>query len=900
MSLEPLRHQEYSIAFRLWPRRPWEVEDERYDKHNEMFPGVYGDAMTKRLHQMKKACREIQERRHLIQKLELGFYTYPLQGSLMAFRDNKLMHGFNLQLNHMLFSDASVNEHTATQMTNLTSFTVYLLPLQIFLRGLKPDELFAVWDPRRRLQDAKISDTRVREALIRTYKVLPTMHSDLYTMIHACTWKLLQTNPKLSNLCVVQLSDDFEDCYSELGPEDQETKFLAPELHNFLASLSQARQLTRLTSLSLIKFDWPRYATTRLLAILRETTPNLEQLTIVFRLYNRLGDLKVEDSLSSGGRPLPVKYLHLSSFNPKIPLSFDHSGTHQTFFEDNNRVKQAFLSLLAQFPLLEELRLTGSDCQGRKESLETRSSLLVTMANLIRTPTEERSQRREAYSPGLWSYFWYSGRGRASATEFCREVQALCPRLKALDFSRYPTFRPTVMQAFLDTYGAQLESLDMFGNPGFDASALVQAVRICTNLTTLDISFCHTSQDILPDAYGTPYAPLYECDSFRNTDSVYECGYESDENKNTDHHLTRAWRPHASIRQAPSNIRPHMFAIRPRHHITGREASLALWKLPHLKRFYAQGIMMDARDLLFEYDIANWDKEPKEQKWRVKMPWGRWACQKLEVLAISIAIPSGSPGFDDRDDFIRQDILDKEDRQKQRKGSDKEKEEEEEEGKEEKEKKEERRDGQPSPAKKQKGSPKRRGKGNSGAIRRLHGESDLKSVTAKEVRQSYEFRVCEQLGQLTRLRELLLDGMEETFGVPARETMHSLTLTVDTGLKLFAPLAHSLERLCVTKLTDKLAGKDEVEWIANNLYYTSLDPKTVAGRLQRHHQQTRPEPTRTNFVELLGLSRNTLDSPREVHRNLAWLRGKCPGLRVELVPLEEDQRNKYSSSFQDY
>ncbi|KAF9967077.1 hypothetical protein BGZ73_000709, partial [Actinomortierella ambigua] len=831
-ALAPLREQEYHIGFRLWPLRPWEWQDEKYsDLKQGQFPGLTGDEVIKKLLEMKKVCRDFLERRHLIRTLHLGHHAFPLQGWGGQYRDDNLLQAFNLQLHHMLFSDATMKEPQATPLTNLTELNVNLLPLSLLMKGFKPWELFKVWDPRRRLQDIDVPSKRIREALIRTFKELPELHDKLYTTIHACTWQLIRSNPRLASLCVVQLSDDLEDSFAELGLEDQEYNFLAPELHNFLATLSQARSLTQLTSLSLVKFDWPRYSVTRLLAILRQTTPNLEELTIIFRLYNSLRDLQVDESLLNDDNtsdsdkhlpPLRVKYLHLSSFRLAIPPAFNQMAPEEVFYQDNNKVKQALFSFLKQFPLLEEWRMTGSDCRGRKASLETRASLRLTDDRRIVTPRKERSQCREIEYFADFSYYWYSGNGPASATTFCQEIQHICPRLKALDFSRYQTFRPMVMQAFVNTYNTQLETLDMFGNPGFNASALVQAIRVCTNLTTLDISFCHRSSDYLEEYYAAPYAPLFRFDEELSTfDCTYEC-----EGEILCQHKNKGGR--GSLAREPVRVQQHIQVVRPGFYITGREASLALWKLPHLKRFYAQEIPIDARDLLFEYDIAHWDKTPKQQQWRVKMPWGRWACQKLEVLAIKVMVPSGVAGFDDRDDFIRQDIAKAKEEALPSHGMDMDVDK----GVE---------MGESVHVKK-----KRRAESCSSS----DNKDDLAAaVTAKEVRQMYEARVCEQLGQLTRLRELLLEGKEEVnYDGVGRETMGSLSLSINTGLTALAPLAHSLERLCVYKLKDKLAGRAEVEWIAKNLYNTSLDPRTVAGRLQRQHQQSdRPEPTRTNF-----------------------------------------------------
>ncbi|KAG0308843.1 hypothetical protein BGZ98_006624 [Dissophora globulifera] len=121
----------------------------------------------------------------------------------------------------------------------------------------------------------------------------------------------------------------------------------------------------------------------------------------------------------------------------------------------------------------------------------------------------------------------------------------------------------------------------------------------------------------------------------------------------------------------------------------------------------------------------------------------------------------------------------------------------------------------------------------------------------QDLQQDYSTRpqiqVCEQLGQLTDLRKLTLEGGTDSNddrddGVmpPGYECMK---LTLETGLDRLAPLKRRLETLVVYQLDEQLCRRKEMDWIArnwvhhNNLYW-----------LQTHSLEAQPLMTSTSTL----------------------------------------------------
>ncbi|KAK3827962.1 MAG: hypothetical protein J3Q66DRAFT_409110 [Benniella sp.] len=77
-----------------------------------------------------------------------------------------------------------------------------------------------------------------------------------------------------------------------------------------------------------------------------------------------------------------------------------------------------------------------------------------------------------------------------------------------------------------------------------------------------------------------------------------------------------------------------------------------------------------------------------------------------------------------------------------------------------------------------------------------------------------QIRVCEMIGGLTELRELRIEG-EKDFAF-SNHKWDCLELTLETGLHYLRPLQQNLETLDVHTLHENLGGQKEVEWIARN------------------------------------------------------------------------------------
>ncbi|KAG0220946.1 hypothetical protein BGX31_010347 [Mortierella sp. GBA43] len=204
---------------------------------------------------------------------------------------------------------------------------------------------------------------------------------------------------------------------------------------------------------------------------------------------------------------------------------------------------------------------------------------------------------------------------------------------------------------------------------------------------------------------------------------------------------------------------------------------------------------------------------------------------------------------------------------------------------------------------------------NTAKTRRGRGSKPLKFSECIQV------RVCEMIGDLTRLRELRLEGKRK-YTAHKRE-WGCLELTLETGLNRLGRL-ENLEKLNVSMLQEKLRGRREMEWIArnwvhrHNRQWLRLNPSTSSlmllgllpsfsssspsssslsssspwpslpsssGRADIGHGRANeyyyPEP---KFKELIGIS--TRDNSQENDAacfNIVWLRERCPGLDVRAV-----------------
>ncbi|KAG0365242.1 hypothetical protein BGZ54_006733 [Gamsiella multidivaricata] len=74
-----------------------------------------------------------------------------------------------------------------------------------------------------------------------------------------------------------------------------------------------------------------------------------------------------------------------------------------------------------------------------------------------------------------------------------------------------------------------------------------------------------------------------------------------------------------------------------------------------------------------------------------------------------------------------------------------------------------------------------------------------------------QIQICKQLGRLTKLRQLVLEGDKGHM-----DSTGCLQLTMQTGLSYLQPLQQSLETLILYRLDEQLSGRAEVDWIARN------------------------------------------------------------------------------------
>ncbi|KAG0326664.1 hypothetical protein BGZ99_009246 [Dissophora globulifera] len=207
--------------------------------------------------------------------------------------------------------------------------------------------------------------------------------------------------------------------------------------------------------------------------------------------------------------------------------------------------------------------------------------------------------------------------------------------------------------------------------------------------------------------------------------------------------------------------------------------------------------------------------------------------------------------------------------------------------------------------------------------------SGVADLDGHDLQQDYSTRlqiqVCEQLGRLTNLRKLILEGGtswdddgdeggnvwddDGTDGVmpPGHECMK---LTLETGLDRLAPLKRRLETLIVYQLDEQLCGQKEMEWIARNWVHHN-NPHW----LQTHAVEAQPHMTSTStltaddcssssaasylvpaptFEALLGILVKNTNTGEEVAEteaeaeaeaariaSLKWFREECPTVLVK-------------------
>ncbi|KAG0276310.1 hypothetical protein BGZ95_007703 [Linnemannia exigua] len=201
---------------------------------------------------------------------------------------------------------------------------------------------------------------------------------------------------------------------------------------------------------------------------------------------------------------------------------------------------------------------------------------------------------------------------------------------------------------------------------------------------------------------------------------------------------------------------------------------------------------------------------------------------------------------------------------------------------------------------------------------RANEDKKIEATTAHSVR--IQQQICQQLGRLTKLRELTLEGYQSDLEDQEGQFMDCLHLTLKTGLDYLRPLRKNLEKLVVNQLDEELCGRAEMEWIAQNwVNYADgvwqkkyMEWKASKGKpideLSQDllHEMPRgakdpllPSPT---FKKLIGMGVRRKDggrgrSERRANGNVAWLQRQCP--RLEVVK-EDADHPKVRSNFDPY
>ncbi|KAG0210089.1 hypothetical protein BGX31_001984 [Mortierella sp. GBA43] len=160
---------------------------------------------------------------------------------------------------------------------------------------------------------------------------------------------------------------------------------------------------------------------------------------------------------------------------------------------------------------------------------------------------------------------------------------------------------------------------------------------------------------------------------------------------------------------------------------------------------------------------------------------------------------------------------------------------------------------------------------------------------SEEIRSAKEEPTLEDVVGSIRSEDQANDG-DADLGLPGNESgattemkggadQYLKELQIKTGLDRLAPLKN-LEKLVVTRLDDKLAGKKEVEWIAHNwIHYRNRR------WLQKHspapEESTGPEDIflGAKFRELIGISAGVSRAINANMQNIDWLKEQCPTLR---------------------
>ncbi|KAG0289833.1 hypothetical protein BGZ96_006669 [Linnemannia gamsii] len=173
---------------------------------------------------------------------------------------------------------------------------------------------------------------------------------------------------------------------------------------------------------------------------------------------------------------------------------------------------------------------------------------------------------------------------------------------------------------------------------------------------------------------------------------------------------------------------------------------------------------------------------------------------------------------------------------------------------------------------------------------------------AGRVQKTHQRQVCQQLGRLTKLRELTLEGNQGNSAADdGNQLIDCLHLTLDTGLDYLRPLQANLEKLVIYQLEEELCGRAEMEWIAQHWVHhnnpvwqsefqnwkraaKSHTGMEVADQVKDKDESVKPMSfLYTKFKELIGIDVSGKVGGRSASRaagNVSWLERQCPHLLV--------------------
>ncbi|KAF9422660.1 hypothetical protein BGZ94_008514 [Podila epigama] len=578
-------------------------------------------------------------------------------------------------------------------------------------------------------------------------------------------------------------------------------------------------------------------------ATVGNVVPKLEELTIVMdRFRYNLSALKEEGLCEPVDTKLPVRALRLVNFDPRHP---DPDADVEE--EQPNLVEDPLIPFLQRFPDLEELAV----------EVEIGGNGSSTLPIDYEGPVSRLLVDCQDYKGSLpLSY------------TFGQELVKCCPKIKSLTLSEYTAIEQDQLLYLTTAYGPQFQTYIMWGI-AHESSTLL---------------------DLLSRQYRH-HSPLVELD-------ISGCGS-----------------------------------------YLGQTAWVVFRTLPNLRHFRALGVPLDAQ-LLVGYDwvctklvtLAISVKVPMEPCSLENAVYERGydvesAYDMLQELEISSAVPSDRACIDERwqdlmrenDAFSQDNEYEEDTTHKKRKKHKKDK----------KNKKRKNHEGDREHTKEKKHKKHRSGGKEEKEVRKNKSESSSSSEKIIEDFPPYngssycsigaemhtqgmhaserlecsranfntelQILVCEQLGRLSQLRELTLEGddiYDDSYMVKLEWTC--LKLNLRSGLDRLAPLGNTLEKLSVHRLAEEVSfEREEMMWIAKN--WCGYGEDTV--------KNGRP------FAHLLGITAHyaghDMHSGRnpttEIQLNISTLRRMCPLLTITFKPRTiEDEAPFYYDGYEDY